>query len=220
MRKSLYFPVTTLFAALLCMGFQCEKEYPIEYKYNFVEKINLFPTSKSYKVGDTIWLQYLNPNKILFDDRTSNHIAADTVSVDFQVAFSSRYNTPVNPSGGFCDYVSTNGVNVGRFLGEYGTVFLFKFGCNSNNSYNFTLGVVPKQKGIYSLDLLGVPRNVSGCTNRIIGFPLSTIEYRFNVADGNKDIYLSIPPQSRGESIKGYTESKIDSKQVYIVKVE
>ncbi|MEJ7821733.1 MAG: hypothetical protein WKF85_05385 [Chitinophagaceae bacterium] len=201
------------------MGFQCGK-VPIEYKYNFVEKINLFPTSKSYKVGDTIWLQYLNPNKLLFDNRTSNHIAADTVSLDFQISFNSRYNAPVNPSGGFCDYVSSNGVNVGRYLGDLGTGFLFTFGCNSNNNYNFIVGVVPKHRGIYSLDLLGTPRNVSACSNRSSGFPLSTIEYRFNVADGNKDVYLTIPPHSRGESPKGYTESKIDIKQVYVVKVE
>jgi hypothetical protein len=201
------------------MGFQCNKEQ-IEYEYNFIEKINLFPVQKSYKTGDTIWLQYRNPGKLLFDSKTSKSIPADTVSVDFQVSFNRRYEAPLNPSGGFCDFVSANGINIGRYLGEYGTGFLFTFGCNSNNSYDFTIGVVPKQKGIFSLDLLGSPRNVWGCSNRMMGFPFSTIEYRFNVADGNKDVYLSIPPNSRGETTKGYTESKIDSKQVYVVKVE
>ena len=219
MRNSLYIPLATLFIALLCMGTQCDKDY-IEYKYNFIEKINLFPAQQSYKVGDTIWVSYTNPTKRLFDNRTSQLIAADTVSIDFQISFNSRYNAPLNLAGGFCDYITANGVNAGRYLGAYGTGMLLTFGCNSTNNYDFTVGVVPKQKGIYSLDLLGVPRNVGACPNRNSGFPPSTIEYRFNVADGNKDIYLTIPPYSRNESTKGYTESKIDNKQVYIVRVE
>lgn len=219
MRNSLYLPVSMFCVSLLCIGFQCTED-PIEYKYNFVEKINLFPTAKSYKVGDTIWLEYVNINKLLFDNRTSKYIAADTVSIEFQISFNSRYNAPVNPAGGFCDYVTTNGLNVGRYLGDFGTGFLFTFGCNNTNNYNFTLGVIPKHKGIYSLDLLGIPRNVGACSNRGSGFPLSTIEYRFNVVDGNKDIFLSIPPNSRGETTGGYTEGKIDNKQVYIIKVE
>ncbi len=201
------------------MGTQCDKE-DIEYKYNFIEKINLFPIQKSYKVRDTIWLQYINPGKRLFDNRTSQNIAADTLSVQFRISFNSRYNTLVNPPGGFCDYITSNGINVGRNLGDYGTGFSLQFGCNASNSYDFTIGVVPRQKGIYSLDLLGVSENVSGCSNRISRFPSSTIEYRFNVTYGNKDVYLAIPPYARGESPKGYTEGKIDSKQVYMVKVE
>jgi len=219
MRKSLYIPIASMFIALLCMATQCDKDH-IEYKYNFIEKVDLFPAKKSYQVGDTIWLQYANPGKRLFDNRTSQQISADTVSLQFKVSFSRRYNTPINPSDGFCDYVTTSGTDAARYLNINGTAFLVTLGCSSNNSYNFKIGVVPKQKGIYSLDFLGVPWNVSSCSNRIAGFPLSTIEYRFNVVDGNKDIYLAIPPYSRGESTKGYTESKIDNKQVFVVKVE
>jgi len=211
--------MTILFVALLCMGTQCHKE-EIEYKYNFIEKIDLSPTQKGYKIGDTIWIRYSNPDKRLFDNKSGNYIAADTVSVGFQVSFNSRYNAPVSPSGGFCDYVTANGVNVGRYLGDYGTGLSTTFGCNSNGGLLLTVGIVPKQKGIYSLDLLSAPESVTACANRSSGFPISTIEYRFNVTDGNKDVYLSIPPISRGESEKGYTESKIDSKQVYIVNVE
>ena len=201
------------------MGFKCKKD-TIDYKYNFVEKINLFPAAKSYKVGDTIWLKYVNTSKLLFDNKTSNHIAADSVSLDYRVSFNSRYNAPVNPPGGFCDYITINGVNVGRFLSDNGTGSFFTFGCNSSNNIDFTVGVVPKKTGIYSLDMYGGPGNVLSCPNRRAGFPLSTIEYRFNVVDGNKDIYLSIPPNSRGETPKGSTEGRIDNKQVYIVKVE
>lgn len=219
MKNSIYIPIVSLFIALLCMGTQCRKQ-EIEYKYNFLEKINLYPVQKVYQIGDTIWLQYTNTNKQLYDVHTSNYILSDTVSVDFQISLNSRYNTPLNPSDGFCDFLTVNGLNLGRYLNVYGSGFLNSFGCNNTYNYNFTVGVVLKQKGIYSLDLLGSPRNVIACPNRISSFPLSTIEYRFDVIDCNKDIFLSIPPISRIESTKEGTENKIDNKQVFIVNVE
>jgi hypothetical protein len=142
------------------------------------------------------------------------------VAITLQVAFNSRYNAPVNPADGYCDYVSSYGTNVGRYLDTYSSGLLLAFGCSSNNSYDFKIGVVLKEKGIYSLDLSEIPRSVAGCINRISAFSLSTIIYRFNVVDGNKDIFLSIPPASRDESVKGFTENKIDDKETYIVQVQ
>jgi len=219
MRHSIYIPITALFIAMLCVGTQCNKE-DIVYQYSFIEKIDLFPSQKSYHLGDTIWLQYVNPNKRLFDHLTRQYILADTVAITLQVAFNSRYNAPFNPADGYCDYVSSYGTNVGRYLDTNGSGLLLEFGCSSNNSYDFKIGLVLKEKGIYSLDLAQISRSVAACTNRISAFPLSTIMYRFNVADGNKDIFLSIPPDSRGESVKGFTENKIDNKETYIVQVE
>ena len=219
MRNNLYLPIVLLFTGLLCMGTQCYKE-EIKFQYDFIEKISLFPAQKSYNIGDTIWLQYINPTKQLYDNKTSRHISADTVAIGFLIGFNSRYNAPVNPTGGFCDFVSASGTAFNIHYDIYGTSALFGFGCNSNNDYNFLIGIIPRQKGIYSLDLLGAPRSVTACPNRISYFPLSTIGYRFSVTDCNKDIYFEIPTNSRSESPKGYTESEIDKKGVYIVKVE
>jgi len=201
------------------MSTQCRKE-TIDYTYSFIEKVNLSPALKSYKVGDTIWLQYANPDKKLLDNQTKQKILADTISISFQVSFNRRYNAPVNPTGGFCDFVTISGVKVGRYLSANGTGFSMNFGCGGSNNYDFTVGLVLKEKGIYSLDLGTNPQSISSCSNRISGFPFSTIEYRFDIADGNKDIYLSIPPYSRVESPKGDTERRIDDKQVFIVNVE
>lgn len=219
MKHNLYLPLALLFTALICMGTQCNK-IEIEYKYNFLEKVNLYPVQKSYHLGDTIWLQYTNPTKKLFDSRTNQYISAEDVNISFQIGYNSRYNAPVNPTHGFCDFISSNGVNSGRYLGTYGNSISYVFGCNTNNSYDFTVGVVPTQKGIYSLDLTGVNGTVTGCADNTLTFPLSTIEYSFNVNDCNKEIYLSIPPASRGESGPGYTEKNIDNKKSYILTVD
>jgi hypothetical protein len=194
-----------------------------DYTYTFQEKIDLYPAQKSYKVGDTIWIQYSNPTKRLFDQKTSQTVSADTVSITFAVGYNAKYGYPtINPSDGFCDFISMNGVNEGRYLGDYGTSMLQTFGCENNNGYDFNIAVVPKQKGIYSLNLNGVPRTVAACSNRISGFPFSTIDYSYDLADCNKDVFLSIPPNSRSEArgAKGTQEAEIDQKKVYYLKVD
>jgi hypothetical protein len=203
------------------MGLQCDKEdVAYKYKYSFVEQVDLFPAKKSYAVGDTIWLQYTNPNSTLYDRLSNQKVEADTVSLDFGVAFNVRYGVQFLPADGLCDYITPNGVNFGRLSGPgNGTGLIYSFGCNSTNRHNFTIGIVPKQIGIYSLELTD-NGYVTGCSNRISGFPFSSIGYRFTAVDGNKDIYLAIPPNSRGESNKGYTERRIDNKEVFIVQVK
>lgn len=201
------------------MGFQCDKD-EIEYKHNFVEQVNLFPAQKSYRVGDTIWLQYANPSRSLNDVKTSQRITADTVSIDFGLSFNIRYGVQFIPVDGLCDYITPNGLNIGRTLGPgNGTGFSYTFGCTGSSGYDFRIGIVPKQTGIYSLDL-GNNGFVSSCANRTIGFPFSNIGYRFDLADCNKDVYLTIPQNARSESPRGSTEEKIDNKQVYVFRVD
>src|SRR5260221_13381816 len=219
MKHSFLIPIVFVFISLLCMSVRCQKEIERIYKYAFVEKLDLFPAQKIYHIGDTSWLQYSNAAKKLFDSKTSQEILLDTISVPFQISLNSRYNAPTNPQGGFCDFLSSNGINAGLYLDVYGTGMSQGFGCNSSNSIDFKVGVVLIKTGIYSLDL-GFPRDIGACQNRISSIPISTIEYRFNVPDCNKDIYLSIPVNSRGESNKGYTESEIDNKQIFVLKVE
>src|SRR5689334_5265649 len=137
MRNSLYLPIASMFIVLVCMGTQCEKD-AIEHTYNFVEKVDLYPAQKSYKVGDTIWLEYRNAAKMLFDTKTKQNILADSVSIGFQISFNSRmYKSPVNPLDGFCDIISANGVNVNRHLGVYGTGSFVYSDCKAVNNLDF-----------------------------------------------------------------------------------
>lgn len=219
MKHNLLIPIILFFTTIICLGTQCRKD-EIVFKYNFIERVDLFPAQKSYKIGDTIWIQYVNPNRKLFDQKSSQYISADTLGIGIQIAFNSLYNAPVNPSGGFCDFISGNIINSSLYHGAYGTSGRFGFGCNINNNLDFKIGIIPKEKGVYRLDLGGGSNNVNGCPNKIVNFPFSTIEYRYKNQDCNKDIYLEIPPNSRGESPKGYTENLIDQKETYIIKVD
>lgn len=225
MKMNLKIPIILLLSSLLFMAFQCDMEGPvIEYQYNFVENIDLYPANKNYKVGDTIWIEYNNSDKKLFDAKSKQQIAIDSVFLGFTLGFDATYYAPVNPTGGFYDYVVKNADNVGLVSNPSSSILGFTFGCNGGNSQQFKIGLKLKHKGIYILRIhdngVGPQNIVAGCPNRATVLPQSYIDYKFNITDENKDIYLSIPPHSRGESTKGYTESKIDAKQAFIVKVE
>src|SRR5690606_4519097 len=109
---------------------------------------------------------------------------------------------------------------VTRRPGDDGASLSISYGCTSPQ--RFEIGIVLKQRGIYKLNLdqRSNFNRVVSCTNQPADFPVSTLTYKFNVADANKDVYLSIPPISRSESPAGTTEREIDQKHIFMVRVE
>jgi len=209
--------ILCIILSVILMSTECRKDLIIEYKYKFLEKVDLYPVQKSYHVGDTLWLQYSNPNHQFYDQVTNQKIFSDTIALIFASAFNSRYEAPVNPIDSLFSLKIENALAIGNVY-DYGQGVLIATTCPA--SYNFRIGIVPKHTGIYSIDMPVIPETLGSCTNNMVSSPFSTIEYRFNLTDCNKDVYLSIPPASRGESIKGYTEKAIDNKQVFVFKVE
>jgi hypothetical protein len=220
MKKGAYKLLLTLLVVMLFMGFHCVQDDTSSFPYDFIEKVSLSPAQKNYHVGDTLWIQYVNTDNKLFDNKTSQKILADSMSLDFLVALSALYNTVINPRDGFCDYVTPAGIKAQRQSGVTGNSLYLDPGCTTANNYSFKLGVVFKEKGIFTLDL-GSDRLVTPCVNRVQRFPQSPIGFRFDVADGNKDVYLSIPLASRGgKSASRFAERNIDEKKSFALKVE
>lgn len=92
MKQSYTFTLTFLVVALLTMGFQCGKDYPIPTPtYEYAEKLTLSPYRKTYAVGDTIWVQFQTANKTLFDKLSGNRIATDTTFLRVNFNFHRRY---------------------------------------------------------------------------------------------------------------------------------
>lgn len=205
----------SLFCALLCMSTTCQKD-DIAFKYAFLEEIALSPAQRSYKIGDTLWLEYKNPSKQLYDQNTGQRITADTVSLSFWASLSALYEAPSNPPDGFCDFVSDGAVNVGRFFDAKSTFYTQRFGCNAANNYDFRVGIVFKQKGLYTLFLGDRTDAVIPCATRKTTFPFASIEFRFKVADTNKDIYLSAPANYRST----FFEKFFDKKTCYALRVD
>lgn len=93
-------------------------------------------------------------------------------------------------------------------------VLNFTTDCNSNK-YFFKVGFIPKETGIYSIE----PKIIAAdCANKIIR-NYSTSKFIFDLADCNKDVWLSIPPASRGGEL-GSTDVSVDKKELFVFKVE
>lgn len=194
--------------ALLTMGFQCDKDVPA---YRFAEKLSLSPYRKSYAVGDTIWVQFQTANKTLFDKLSGSRIATDStfILLNFKL---NRYYPIGSAAELFGDIKVDNGLDVSfTSLSTYVNILSFKTDC-SNSAYFFRVGFVPKMKGVYAVEPNGdvVPCQTSK------RFPYSIFQFAFDLADCNKDVWLSLPPESRG----GDLNVKIDKKEIFMFKVE
>jgi len=116
----------------------------------------------------------------------------------------------------FCSAVlSGNATKTSFTTPPYYNVVGIQTGCNSN-FYFVKLGFVPKQKGIFSI---GVPLSqMNNCPNKKV-FNYAKFSFTFDLADCNKDVYLSIPASARGGE-QGFTDVSIDKKELFVFKVE
>ncbi|HXI01284.1 MAG TPA: hypothetical protein VNI52_13535 [Sphingobacteriaceae bacterium] len=196
------------------MSFQCNKDYTLPNPaYEYTEKLSLTPYRKTYAVNDTIWVQFQTINKTLFDKLSGNRISTDTTFLRVKFNFHRRY--PNNAGELFSDIKVDNGLDVSfRPLDSRYNVLNFKTDCR-NDPYFFRVGFVPKKTGVYSIEPHG---DVSPCPNKLTS-PYSTFKFTFDLADCNKDVWLSIPPQSRGGEL-GSTDLRIDKKEMFVFKVE
>jgi len=205
----------TLVISLMTMGFQCGKEY-IEPKptYEFFEKLTLTPYKKIYSINDTITVQFHTNDKKLFDKVTNSIIATDTSQLFVGFYYHKRYIIGTQPEF-FCEIKVDNPIDLSfTTLYPWYNVLSYKTDCSSPN-YFLKVSFIPKKTGIYSLEPF-----ISNqyCQNKI-DRPYTTTKFIFDLADCNKDVWLSIPPASRGGEL-GYTDVQIDKKEIFVFKVE
>lgn len=216
-----YFVFALLLAAFICMGttcnYKCGDRLIIDYTYQFSEKIDLYPAKKMYKIGDTIWLQFNRPDKLLYDKVSNKKILVDTASIGFQFGFlTPDYFYPNYPINGLCNYlIFSNGTLIDSINNSCNGLYR-TFGCNSTNTYDFKIGIILKQAGLFEIWLAGIERLVSGCANRINNFPLSIIGFTFNLADCNKSIFVSLPQATKGF----FSGQEIDNRQAFLFYVQ
>jgi hypothetical protein len=220
MRKRLNQLLILLIILPLFMRLRCKGPHPIDYEYEFVEKVDLFPAQKTYHPGDTVWLQYVNTDRKFLDRQTNQRIQGDSLSVLFHVILNPLYNTVADRAADFCDFIIPTGANAGKLLSQSGTDMVREFGCDPPNNYDFKIGVVFKEKGLFILELFG-ESNVIRCNNRVSPFPETSMQFIFNLEDGNKDLFFSVPIKARGGKAKSKAlEKKIDERKSFVLNVE
>lgn len=213
--------VLIVIMVILITGCQpCNKYNLIRpYQYHFLQKVDLRPYQKTYSIGDTIFLDITCPGKMLFDTLSKSLIKADSISFSFDLGAGRLYDFPnPPPSAGYFESISANGVNYQRdtlYSAMNGFIrFTDYIGCTTDSNYHYSIGVIPRAKGIYDLGLS--VHAIYDCPNRKTQFPVSNITFQFNLADCNKDIWSSIQSFTNVPDL----DSNIDKKTVFILKVE
>lgn len=207
-----------LFSAfgLLSMDMQCYRDYSITpYTYQFAEKVMLYPYKKQYSINDTIWVEYRTADKSMYDKLSRSRINTDTTTLSQYIYYHKRY--PSSSLGDiFCSTVVVGGANPVFGTPIWYNTLKLESECSSR-FYFLKAGFVPKTTGIYSLEL---PANSSlvRCPNKISSIYCSN-QFTFDLADCNKDVYLSIPPNSRSGE-RGFVDVRIDNKEYFVFKVE
>lgn len=215
MKKS-YFQISLLLGlSILVMGFQCYKDYQLSPPtYEFAEKMELSPYKKIYSINDTIWIEFRTADKSLYDKASRRRINTDTTSFSQFFYYHKRY--PSSSLGDiFCSTVVLAGVNPVFGTPIWYNTLKLDSECSAN-FYHFKVGFIPKTTGIYSIEL---PGNIGPkpCPGKLSFFTY-VYGFTFDLADCNKDVYLSIPPQSRSGQ-EGFTDVKIDKKEIFVFEV-
>lgn len=208
------------FLTTILMGLQCEKDTDyISPKQRFLETVSLKPARKIYNINDTIWLRYITSNKTFLDTISGKRLPTNTIKFNFGATLLPKYGTPTNPSDGYCNFILPTNTRAQYVTDESGTATLFDIDCDGSSNYELAIGVVLKYKGIYVLNL---PDGITlqACANQTNPYTSATLQFIYNLADCNKDVYLSIPESSRQEFPVGFTEAQIGYKVAYALEVQ
>ena len=209
--------LSILFASVFTMNFRCEKELVLPYEQNFEATVNIYPLKKVYTLSDTIWLETNLPTKFLFDKISKQNVIADTGAITFDGNFNIFGTSIRNPSNGFCDVISLNGINVDRTLYDWGTkVYIRGFGCGRSD-YKLKVGFKPNIKGTYHINLNERP--LESCPNKVIPY-YATLSYKFPNVDLGLDIFNSLSQNDKGGNNGKFYMDKIKEREIFVFKVE
>lgn len=200
---------------MVSTGFQCYRDFkPSPPEYEFAEKLSLSPYKKTYALNDTIWVQFQTNNKGLFDKLSNSQILTDTTYLQSRFHYHVRYPRGITPEF-FCEVIVDNPIDL-TFTPQYSyyNILMFKTSCNSSN-YLIKVAFILKKKGIFSIEPHISPEI---CPNKTKWYH-STSNFVFDLIDCNKDVWLSIPAASRGGEL-GFTDIRIDKKEIFVFKVE
>ncbi|GHA75263.1 hypothetical protein [Pontibacter akesuensis] len=190
--------------SLFAMSWQCGEYAEPDYTHIIREKVDLYPYKKAYAVGDTIWIDTNITDRFLYDEKISQRVEIDSVALPLKLSFNKLYKRYQGETGPFFEAIYADPVQ------KHPEYLFFTYACNQPD-YDFRVGIVLLKPGIYSLVL----HDQNYFSNCITEGAYSRIYYTFNVADSNKDVFLSIPAISRG----GLNTDRMDSKEEFIVQV-
>lgn len=126
-------------------------------KYAFDIQAEMHPDKDSIQIGDTMWLEVNAPTT--FVDNISNQPVDFSGAENLGTSISMRNfydeNASISDVDKSFDYISIIGSTTPP-SGQYSRSCLFK---EINNTYQFKMGIVPKEKGLFGM-ILGSPAGI------------------------------------------------------------
>lgn len=183
--KNIYLALSVVIICTICCGFQCKKSFACaEILHHFEIKLKAFPDKDSINIGDTIWVE-VNESTKFKDIDTGMEVdwsgAANLGSALSFIQISGNNEFSIAPLKMF-EFKLIDGTEVKSLDAIRLKEFTFS---ERNNRYTFKLGIIPKEKGIYSF-LLGnassvyLKNNHCSKSNFKLNFRYTDQHYYFN----------------------------------------
>ncbi|MBC7912656.1 MAG: hypothetical protein H7Y07_00900 [Pyrinomonadaceae bacterium] len=151
--------------------------------YSFELKIKAYPDKDTVEIGDTIFFEIDHPT--VFRDQISgtevDYSEAAGLGTVISIIRITERGKSTDAANEF-NYVVLNGTQIGSIIPELGRKYLF---FEQNDRYQFRIGVLPKQKGIYKAvfaKAANIYRYPDQCTRA--GFSI-------NFAETDQHLYLN-----------------------------
>ncbi len=187
-----------LFSIMILGGFQCDDE-PVP-TYDFDMSIQVTPDDKEISLGDTLWLSGSVPDRIMYDSKSNQNVSVENALINLELQ--------VDGGDAPFEFITHEIADTLSFI-ENNTIH-FEYGCQwSADDYRFKLGILPSEKGVFSLKpswrsevLVGgsIPCDSIWNYNRY-SIPYGTLEYLFNMADPHLDLYYETTDISNMENL-------------------
>lgn len=201
--KSLLFFL--IIAYLLFCNFQCEDRDFGPY-VRVYSKIEFSAAQKNYNLEDTLWLSTTIARGTFESERFPFSLKVKGAPVKFEVIQADENSTAVSHD-------------------ENSSDIQFEFGCLSSiEDYKFKFGIIFQKKGLYSLQMLEhqstyLEGNIS-CDSLDINYATyDWIDYSFDVADANLDLYYNTSITNQGLLLNN-GEEMLHMKKAFLLKVE
>ena len=211
-------PLILLFG-ILNVKFMCYRDRhldPLVSIYDFKQNVTITPYHLNYTAGDTLWLGVNIPGKKLFDERTNTKVFFDSASFTAKASVALVYNNPFISTGPFASFVFPAGVSAYTGNGGGSTYASINFGCSPSVDYNFELGIVLKEKGVFGISFFS--EGIQKCFAN--NYQYNTLTYSFDVTDNHKQYYQQLDFAAIGKQQDGTVLDELNRKSMIVINVQ
>ncbi|HEX2608988.1 MAG TPA: hypothetical protein VHK91_16510 [Flavisolibacter sp.] len=216
-KRTVKHSLITLFLSVICIATTCPRGelFPLPtLQYAFQGNVTVSSPTGILAIGDTLWIEWANPRKKLFEKKSAAFLPADSLSIPFYLEYQRLAGGSIPEAFQFITSPTSELELKSEYYGVSG-----RTGCSTGYQQHFRIGMVCRDTGTYAINFQPTSHYlIAGCLGRKDQSSLSSMEYLFSDNSGSKDIFNSLPMNSQN----GYAflNSQIDKREVYLFQVK